>query len=235
MVHSKDKIEEQMKDLVDNFPSYISIFKTNNPFSGPSEYFYIHKIISITKKGNYELVFTKEFIEYIYATLASWGMHRMGPENKGAKMNDFDSFQNCILSNKETILKLKDCRLEKVNIEEIKSELEELYLGFWSLMKSNSKLVASSKVMHFLLPHLIPPMDREYTMKFFGKNLPSISSFEDKNNIAKELKIFLSTLLEMMNISHQVDCSKFIDDNFSPTIPKVIDNAIVSYIRKNKQ
>ena len=95
-------------ELIKNFDNYINLFEINNPFSGPSEYFYIHKIISETKQGDYTNVLTKDFIEWIYATLAAWGMHRMGPDNKGAKMNDFGSFEACILDNKEAILKLKD-------------------------------------------------------------------------------------------------------------------------------
>ena len=228
------KSDEKIIDLVEDFSDYIRLFKTNNPFSGPSEYFYIHKIISVTKKGDYDSVFTNQFIEYIYATLASWGMHRMGPDNKGAKMNDFNSFQEGILKNKNIILKLKDLKIDKVNIEGVMPDLKELYIGLWSLMKSNSKLVATSKVMHFLLPHLIPPMDREYTMKFFNKQLPTIKSNEDSKNIEKEVAIFEYVLRKVQSICNKIDCSKFIDEEFSPTIPKVIDNAIVSYIRKNK-
>lgn len=226
--------DEKINDLIERFSEYIKLFKTNNPFSGPSEYFYIHKIISITKKGDYNTVFTREFIEFIYATLASWGMHRMGPENKGAKMNDFYSFEECIMNSKDKILQLKNLEINKIKIDEEISDINALYSSFWPLMKSNSKLVATSKVMHFLLPSLIPPMDREYTMKLFGKHLPTIKSIEDQKNIEKEIKIFEFVFRKICHISKQVDCSKFIDSEFSPTIPKVIDNAIVSYVRNKK-
>ena len=49
---------------------------------------------------------------------------------------NLDSFAQCILSNKERILKLKDSRLENDNIDEIESDLKQLYLGLWSLMNS---------------------------------------------------------------------------------------------------
>ena len=228
------KSDEKIIELIENFSEYIQLFEKNNPFSGPSEYFYIHKIISITKKGDYDSVFTKQFIEYIYATLASWGMHRMGPDNKGAKMNNFNSFEKCIIENKNKILKLKDLKINEIDIDEFVSDIKELYMGLWDLMKSNSKLVATSKVMHFLLPHLISPMDREFTMKFFNKQLPTIKSSQDIKNIEKEFVIFEYVLRKIQYISKHIDCSTFMDEKFSPTIPKVIDNAIVSYIRKNK-
>jgi len=46
------------------------------------------------------------------------------------------------------------------------------------------------------------------------------------------MKIFEFAFKKVCHISKQVDCSKFVDSKFSPTIPKVIDNAIVSYVRK---
>ena len=220
--------------LIKNFNSYIDKFDENNPFSGPSEYFYINKIIKETKNPDYNIIFSKNFIEWIYATLAAWGMHRMGPDNKGAKMNDFDSFYSCILDNRDIIIELNKFKIEDVDIDNIIKDVKELYLGLWPLMKSNSKLVATSKVMHFLLPHLILPMDREYTMKFFKKTLPTIKSKEDSNNIEKEFLIFEHVLREVNYISKHVDCSKYVDEYFSSTIPKIIDNAIVSYVRDNK-
>lgn len=101
-------------------------------------------------------------------------------------------------------------------------------------MRSNSKLVATTKVMHFFLPDLIPPMDREYTMKFFNMHLPTIKSNEDHKNIEKEVQIFNLVLKKMQYICKQVKCEQFIDDIFSPSIPKVLDNAIVGYVRKHK-
>ena len=228
-------LNDNVDGLIQNFSDHIRLFNENNPFSGPSEYFYINKIIHTTKKGDYQSVFTKEFNEWLYATLASWGMHRMGPDNKGAKMNDFKSFNQCILQNKEAILELKDLQISSIDVDEVLKELKPLYLSFWPLMKSNSKLVATSKIMHFLLPHLIPPMDREYTMKFFGQNLPTITSIEDKKNIQRELDIFTLVFDKMAYISKQVDCTVFINEEFSPTVPKVIDNAIVNYVITKKK
>lgn len=49
-------------------------------------FIFIKKVIELIRQSaDYGgLLNTDSFLEYIYATLASWGMHRMGP--KGAKM-----------------------------------------------------------------------------------------------------------------------------------------------------
>ena len=87
-----DKINERIKDLIENFGDYVEYFKKNNPFSGPSEYFY-GKIMTKVNNIDYDILFNEEFIELLYATLAAWGMHRMGPENKGPKISDFSTFK----------------------------------------------------------------------------------------------------------------------------------------------
>ena len=232
---SKDEKEEainkRIKELIDSFEEYTSSFKREDPFSGPSEYFYI-KLIKEQRNIDYNSLFNREFIELLYATLASWGMHRMGPKEKGAKMNNFEGFEKCLLNNKELFIDLKSYRIEKINLEdpEIIEKIKRLYFGLNSLMQSNSKLVATTKIMHFLLPHLIPPMDREYTMKFFRESLPTIKKESDRE---EEYEIFKSILKKMAEISKKVNCK--LDNEFSPSIPKAIDNAIVYWGIKNKR
>ena len=37
-----------------------------------------------------------------------------------------------------------------------------------SIAKNKSQIVAASKALHFLMPQLMPPIDREYTRRFFS-------------------------------------------------------------------
>ena len=47
--------------------------------------------------------------------------------------------------------------------------------------------------------------------------------------------IFEFCFRQIYDISKKVKCERFIDDTFSFTIPKVIDNAIIGFIRKDIQ
>ena len=71
-------------------------------------------------------------------------------------------------------------------------------------------------------------------MKFFKMHLPTIKSHNDNKNIKKELNIFNFCFNKIYYVSKEVDCSGFIDSKFSPTIPKVIDNAIIGWVRSNE-
>ena len=102
-------IKLRISDLKNNFKPYMDYFKENYPFSGPSEYFYIkiiNTIKSLKDNKDYDKLFEKDFIELLYATLCSWGMHRMGPDNKGPKMNEFSKFKDCIIANKDKFKKI---------------------------------------------------------------------------------------------------------------------------------
>ena len=94
-------------------------------------------------------------------------------------------------------------------------------------MKSGSNLVGNSKVMHHLLPDLIPPIDRSHSLKFFYGNM----------NIAKdETELFIECVENFLKIARSVnDLATFPLTGFNTSIPKIIDNAIMGFIMKEAQ
>jgi hypothetical protein len=228
---TEQEISRRVQELESNFQKYITIFNEHNPFSGPSEYLYTKKIIDMVKKANeeseYKELFQRNFIEWVYATLCSWGMHRMGPKDKGPKMSNYEKFEECIISNKDNFVRFHGIYIKDVDLSDKQffEDLKRLYLNLRNLMDSGSKLVSTTKVMHFFLPELIPPMDREYTMKFFKKYLPTNKNIDDE---LKEYQIFEDTFRIFVDISKKVNCS--IDQQFCPSLAKGLDNSIIGYI-----
>ena len=74
---------QRVGELCAGFGGYISAFEAEVLFTGPSLYFH-HKTLSI-RRGlgcSVEACLESEgFFESLYATLTSWGLHRMGPGN----------------------------------------------------------------------------------------------------------------------------------------------------------
>jgi hypothetical protein len=129
-------------------------------FGGPSLHFH-RRTLQAIDRNNFD-----ESVEYLYALLASWGMHRMGLG--GSKMREFEGF-------KESLKRVWPITLELRH--KIPSDLEDedwssLRKTFCELrcMDSGTSLVANSKVMAHLLPKLVPPVDRQYTLKFLFKH-----------------------------------------------------------------
>ncbi len=125
-------------------------------FGGPSLHFHL-KGLEAGRAQNFDA-----FAEYAYAVLASWGMHRMGPG--GSKMCEFDKFESSLRSVWPAALELQKKTPSNLDEGDWKS-LKSVFCGI-CCMASRTLLVGNSKVMAHLLPNLIPPVDRQYTLKF---------------------------------------------------------------------
>ena len=211
-----------------NFFKYVDICNRNFRTLTPSIYLY-KKIFERQKEVNYQvekLLSDRDFLELLYVTLISWNMNM-----RGAKMVDVDTFATSIqeFSKNITQLEKKELNLLSENeFEEVLDLIKPLFLGL-KVMKSKSKIVGVSKTLHFLLPKLLPPMDRRYTMTFFYGHF---NYFNDKQ---KELNSFLILLREFHKISQKLKLySKDVDNVlWNTTVPKLIDNAIIGFVSSN--
>jgi len=228
----KNRIES-ISENISVFNDHLENYYSNEAFFGPSVYFYRKVIAMVRKSKNYEsLINDTGFIEYIYATLTSWGMHRMGPG--GSKMEDYEKFKNSILSNKSVIIELskfKLCDLNQDIRDSIEGKLKYLFSNL-EVMRSKSKLVGNSKVIHYLLPDLCPPIDRQYTLRFFygnlnKKNAPLFNKNEEINLFLEIFNYFLEICKELNLKLENYDINKA----FNTSIPKIIDNAIIGFVR----
>ena len=160
----------QIRDILLNASKYHDAYYKSETFSGPSLYFH-RQSIAFIQSPDWE-----HYLEYIFATLSAWGMHRMG--KGGSKMNDFDTFNKSVTSLKNEILEARDFSYTDLNVN--KWEIIEQIFCNIDVMASETSLVGNSKVMAHLLPNLIPPIDRRYTLKYLYNNT------NIKNDLTKE-------------------------------------------------
>jgi hypothetical protein len=74
---------KRVRELCENFDRYTDAFERNALFTGPSVYFH-KKTLNIRREYGGSVVACiadANFTDSLYATLASWGLHRMGPGN----------------------------------------------------------------------------------------------------------------------------------------------------------
>lgn len=103
-------------------------------------------------------LYSKEFLELAYATLDSWRMNI-----RGAKLLEFNKFQENIRVHKEEFEELRNCRIDAVNPEQC--EKAKALFRKLRIMKSGRQLVGKSKLMHFYLPNFIPIIDTANTIR----------------------------------------------------------------------
>jgi hypothetical protein len=220
-------IDDSTKLLIDNFPIYIDQFERafdeDKTFAGPSLYFHFkciseYKNIPLKQKLN-----DNRFFELIYATLASWGMHRMGKTM--TKLRNFNNFKNEILEQRSLLFELEDFKIWEIDYQQLNQKIIEEILDSMKVTKAYANLVANSKVLHHILPNLIPPIDRRYTLAYFGINtmLPSQKPASEIFTYLYPKFVEISKELEN-HIKAKVDLNS---DNWNTSFTKIIDNGII--------
>ena len=152
--------DDQKSKLLGGLDAAHAAYYKDETFGGPSLYFHI-QALNAARERQFD-----RFCECSYAMLASWGMHRMG--SRGSKMREFGEFHSSL-----TLVWPLAAQLQG----KIPSELSE---GDWNSLKNlfcgircmatGTSLVGNSKVLAHLLPNLVPPVDREYTLTFLFGN-----------------------------------------------------------------
>jgi hypothetical protein len=93
-------ISHQTDLLIKQFSSHIAAFdkatEEDRTFGGPSLYFHYACIRKFAQVPIADKLGNLQFYEYLYATLASWGMHRMG--DTATKLQNFAEFKSQIFA-----------------------------------------------------------------------------------------------------------------------------------------
>lgn len=188
--------------LLSNAASYHQSFYDAETFHGPSLYFH-QRALQTRHSADFE-----RHLEYVYATLVSWGMHRMGPG--GSKMQPFVLFRSSAEGLREQVAAAQAIDPARITNDEWNT-LRSVFCGI-KVMASGTSIVGNSKVMHHMIPNIVPPIDREYTFRFLRGNT-SIS-----NDLHGEWAT-MRTMIEEFFIP--VVC----DQRFAPAVKPWLDNA----------
>lgn len=183
-------------------------------------YLYEEILEKIKHESLNDLLKEDRFFELIYATLCAFNMNQ-----RAAKLVLFQKFKKEIKSQKNNLKKLSNFNFASINDDEIDDILEKIKDVFSSLkiMGGQSQIVGISKTLHFLLPHLIMPIDRKYTLNFFYGN----------NQYNQERSREFKTFREVFKSFHKIALNlKLNKKKFNQPIPKIIDNAIIGFMNK---
>jgi len=219
-------LNEKVSDIVENAEVYHQAFYDAEVFTGPSLFFHLR---SLETRRSEDFIL---HLEFIYATLASWGMHRMG--EGGAKMQNFHVFRRSVEPLRKDIL-------EAGNIDyRLMSEfhwllLEKIFRSI-KIMASGTSLVGNSKVMAHLIPNVIPPIDRQYTLKYLMGNSTIENDLNYEWNLLKGLvgDFFLPVATDNRFL---MLAEKWMSDQvtypWDTSILKVVDNLLIGAKRRS--
>lgn len=157
-----------LEALITDFDVCVRQFESSSAFPGPSLYFHTRALARRALHDNAEELLADElFLEYVYAVLPAWGMHRMGKQ--AAKVVDFHEMAESLRAAAPRIDPLWGREITGVD----SNDAEQLAHDIWGVIsslrvsRSKTRIVAGSKALHHVLPELVPPIDRQYTFRFF--------------------------------------------------------------------
>ena len=207
-------------------------------FGGPCVYFHRECI----RAGEVEFL-SDRHLEMLYATLTAWGMHRMGDtETTKTKLTNWELFRDSIRGCGEDLKAVRGAALLDLGEREYSEAVLALSPCYRKLRlsMSDATIVVNSKALFHLLPRLIPPIDRQYTVRFFRQPPDNWRDARGKfraimlpAGIEAQFQLFHSICLGVKVLANRVDRALFNQElsanNVTP--PKAIDNAIVNFVR----
>lgn len=218
---SSAQFPDQVEDIISNADKYHEGYYAVETFRGPSLHFH-RRSLELHDSTDFE-----RYLECIYATLTSWGMHRMGM--RGSKMVPYDVFRESVEPLRDTIGEA--AHLDWVDMTYDKWLLiERLFKGI-NIMASKTTIVGNSKVMAHMIPNMVPPIDRQYTLKYLRGSTYLRNNLDWEWGLMKEIiSEFFIPIAADASFRRKADV--WIADQstypWDTSVLKVIDNLVIA-------
>ena len=153
---------DRVEPLLENFEACLRGFEEFSAFGGHPATSHERTLAFVRQAASpTEVLDLPEWFESLRITLRDWNM-----DMRGAQLLDLPTIQHSFNELRPELAALETVRLE--DIEPYYAVITERRL--WSVIdklrvgRQGTRLVVNTKALHHLLPDLVPPMDRTYTL-----------------------------------------------------------------------
>ena len=194
-------------------------------FGNVSDHFYHRALARRQEVGLEALASDALFADYSYAALATW----MGWQD----LVPFDSFRDAL---QEFVGSTRDLEsrsildLDGEMTERIAAKLAHLFSDVRLTTAKSQSVVAASKLLHFISPNLLPPIDNRYTLQFVFGPSGKPSGFPPSELFRF---VFATCVLIGARAAPSIRQAVQNDPRRCPGHAKVIDNAIIGFVKLN--
>lgn len=219
-----DMFEDQKSRLLGALDEMHTKYCQAKESDWPSLYFHLSSL-EAARAGNLE-----RFAECAYAMLVAFRMN-----SNNAKMRRFAEFRSSLRLIWPKALQLQEKTPDSLNGYDWGS-LREV---FWRIrsMDSGTSLVGNSKVMAHLIPNLVPPVDRRYTLSFlFGSSEITNGLDAEWKMLEQILRRFFYPIAQTERFREKTKEWLTSSDRFRwDTSPlKIVDNLVMELFRCHK-
>jgi hypothetical protein len=215
----KTIVAERVRALVEQFAFYVEKFDRKPAFTDDQLNTHLATLRRRRELANSRVaVADNEFLDNLYNTLRLWKIGR-----RKSKLVPFAEFTHLLHCRGESIAKLDRLALDE------KLDIDATIPNIWNLIETlgivdnQNTVVAGTKCLHHILPELVPPMDRDFTVTFFDA-----STFQSRPKA-----FFDHAFRTFAYIAKHVNPVQYIGERWRSSGPKIIDNAVVSFCQFN--
>jgi len=215
---------QRIDELCRSIETYLNIFEEKCRFSSEQLTLHIKTINLRSRLGGVEAALrSDDFIRCLWLTLKAWGL-----DARGARLLPLKDFKCVLMNHRDQI-----SELDGIKIDDAGLPVKSVVMKLWRLIdevrvsKARNPIVSGSKTLHHLLPELVPPVDREYTRRFFKFWMNYFQYYPER--------VFVYIWRKSVLIAHKINLRRYVGwSRWCTSITKVIDNAIVGYCIKHK-
>ena len=155
---------------------------------------------------------------------------------------EFDDFKRSIATQRAKLKEFTSLRIDSCPDEQYINYLEDLKGIYYGLKVSisDATIVAHSKTLAHILPNLIPPIDRQYTIRFFTQDNKEFFTESGKyrlvnlpKGIEAQFNDFKKYACRMKALFNRCDRQLFTINktSFNTSYPKIMDNLIMAFVK----
>jgi hypothetical protein len=163
-------------------------------------------------------------------------------EKTKTKLTEWNQFHESLANSGVALSSLRNVKLLRSSEREYSDAVSALWPCYRALRLSVSEatIVVNSKALYHLLPDFIPPIDRQYTVRFFRQRPEDWRDAKGKFKVIMlpagldaQFDLFRAICVELKRLADRIDRTLFDAElrEYDVTPPKAIDNAIVNYVR----
>lgn len=217
----RELVAARVQRLIDQFDDYVETYDRSVPFGRQGQFeLHARTIARRRELGSLSAALADDgFIELVWETLQVWGIGF-----RGSRLAPLPEFGAALRAHESALLEIEGLVLEDDGLD-----VGGATAALWRLVAdlpitdNKAKIVAGSKTLHHLLPDLIPPIDRQYTGRFFGWPGPY---FQERQEAS-----FREALSRFAEIAKATRPSRLVGNGWRTSASKIVDNAIVAFCK----
>lgn len=204
--------------LIAGFKTFLDAYDRDCPFTRHGQLQYHVETIGHRRRlGSAKAALNDEaFQRSLYRTLQAWGIG-----SRASTLRPLSDFVAALQAKAEAIEELDGLAIDQPTLDVglVGAKLARLMQSL-DIVGNKARIVPGSKALHHLLPHLVVPIDREYTQRFFEWANPTFQNFPER--------CFKEAFSAFVDIARAANPEQYVrGDGWYTSRSKVIDNAIV--------